>query len=767
MSNNQNWSGTRSIMHYIIENPSYNTNESISQWIGNIGSSKDTMLLLVGNKSTSEDLVVKKTINALFDTGIVLTITDEILSTQSLEEIVSGKLFLHIGHIPESIENQQKLKELITSVVISKSVQSNGYKIPTQAKIIVTIDEADIFFKDFLEISTVLFIDSKENILSKFQINSTTPLYQAIESSLDFYSNEIKAIPKPHLDIRTDENKRYLESLIEIGSETSATESGLPILDPYSESYKNIISNYERFKHTYIIANQGFGKSQLIISLIMRDYFLNDCSVVLLDPHGDLADDLLRIIPDKERLVYIDLYFDSSSMPTINLFDSIDNNDEDTIYQVTQLIMSVFKNISSEDKLNGLMENVAENCISVMLREGGGSFWELYQFLGGTGSKDWVKLGKNSPNELEAYFFNYEFENESQTRAAVKRRLSKLIRDPKFSAFMNRDSTFSLEQLVNTEGKIIIFNIASRRMPNSYQYYMKFLVGYLQLIALKRVSIPNKDDRKFTQVYLDEFHLFLDKSKNLEEILTGARKYRMFLTFAHQTLAQIENSNLKEILTTIPTRYFIGNIANKSVEMLNKAINTKLENTENSLPGEFYFKEDSKDPFKIQNTNRFLNGEEDIGDDRLKENTQYQLKNYYKDINPKKSLQPTEDEIIAMIEEFKEDFKLVLSSQKNIESSCLINIGNNSEKLKEIKSDISYFDTNKNALRPRIRQQEISTIFQLAFGLNDTISNRKFISQLKSENVDDMFNQADSGTRSAEFTNNGKTQTEQYYYLEW
>ena len=53
----------------------------------------------------------------------------------------------------------------------------------------------------------------------------------------------------------------------------------------------------------------------------------------------------------------------------------------------------------------------------------------------------------------------------------------------------------------------------------------------------------------------------------------------------------------------------------------------------------------------------------------------------------------------------------------------------------------------------------------IAFELNELISNRKFISQLKHENVDDMFNQTDSGTRSAEFTDDGKSTTEQYYYF--
>lgn len=103
---------TCSLMHFLVENSSNNTQESISQWIGNIGLNIDTMLLLVGNQSVSEDLVVNKVIQSLFDTNLVVTITDEILS-QNFEEIANRKLFIHINHVPNGEENQQKLKEFI------------------------------------------------------------------------------------------------------------------------------------------------------------------------------------------------------------------------------------------------------------------------------------------------------------------------------------------------------------------------------------------------------------------------------------------------------------------------------------------------------------------------------------------------------------------------------------------------------------------------------------------------------------------------------
>lgn len=727
----------------------------------------ENIIVMVGNKNVSEDILCKRIIKPMISSENYITITNDILKEKSITEILKGKIFIHVTHIPETQELREKLKELFIQVSIHKSFQVENKKINTFAQVIVTLDKEDYFIKDFAHLSSIFYVNPLKDILSEMNEINDVSLIGNIDASLIKFAEELCAMENqlnynynnyPSYNVLSG-NEKFLAELEEVSEVTNIIHgTRLPILDPYSDNYENIIANYNRFKHTYIIANQGFGKSQLIITQICRDIFLNDCSVVLLDPHGDLAEDLFKIIKDKERLVYIDPYLDNSKTPTINLFDMVENT-EDSIHKVSQVILSVLKTINSDEKFSSAMEDVAENCIKVLLRESGGSFLEFYKFLNSGGSKDWLKLGKNSPIEIEAEFFNNEFESSKPTIDALKRRLKKLLNDPKFSGFMNGKSTFNLEELVNTKGKIIIINIASGKMPNTYQYYMKFLVGYLQLIALKRVSLPI-EQRTYTQLYLDEFHLFLDKSRIFEEMLTGARKYRMFVNFAHQSIAQIRDSNLKEILTTIPTRYFIGNIANKTIDILTNALNAELDNPENLIAGQFYFQEDNKEPFKIQNTDRFLDGKENMTISQQEEHKQHQLVHYYRPIKSKIASQPTDEELKVMIQQFKNDF----ISKNLTETSCLYKLEISApERFKEIKHDFEFKTPKDNEYKPRVRQQEISTIFKLAFELDYTFDNAKIIQMLKGEN--DMFNQYRSGTRTNEFTLDGKSKTEQYYYF--
>jgi hypothetical protein len=63
-----------------------------------------------------------------------------------------------------------------------------------------------------------------------------------------------------------------------------------------------------------------------------------------------------------------------------------------------------------------------------------------------------------------------------------------------------------------------------------------------------------------------------------------------------------------------------------------------------------------------------------------------------------------------------------------------------------------------------VKQKEISSVFKLAFELDYTLDNSKFIQMLKGES--DMFNQTSSGTRSLKFTHDGVSKSGQYYYFE-
>jgi len=140
--------------------------------------------------------------------------------------------------------------------------------------------------------------------------------------------------------------------------------------------------------------------------------------------------------------------------------------------------------------------------------------------------------------------------------------------------------SFILEKAMNTQGKIIIFNIPKGKMPNTYKYYIRFIVEYIQILALKRADIAEAD-RVHIHLYINEAHNFITSTSTMSEILTESRKYRLYITFAHQAITQIRYTNLRDIVTTMTNLKIIGKNSNKTLEVMNRTLNTKLEDHSN------------------------------------------------------------------------------------------------------------------------------------------------------------------------------------------
>jgi len=749
---------TKKVMSSITERNS----DCISLWIKDIGTENDTILLLVGNKTLSEDLVVDNVIKRLFNTGIVNTLTDEMLQKSNFEEIVRGLLFLHIRHIPKDEKDRERLKELFISIVIHKSIFSNGYTIPIQTKVIVTIDEVDSFFKDMMEITKTLFINTKKNVLQQLDVDNLTPLYKGIEKSLDYYSYEVASIRDNQLDLYKNDNQRYLESLSEIEIDTNFTsESQIPILDPFNDSFDTLVHGHNRI-HTLTVAETGSGKTETNKTMIYSDIRRGDGVVLVIDPHGDFSYDLLKLPIEKERIVFIDPALKDGMTPTYNIFENDKKLSEQEIKLQANIIIPVVKAINDEEKFSSAMEEMLYHCTCVLLRKGDSSFKELLQFMNDKKNKKLIELGLESPNDLDNEYFEDDFSAAKQTRDALRRRLKKLLSDHYFSNLVNGKSTFNFEKLMNTKGKVIILNVNKYNLPEHYGYFTRFILELIQKFAFNRAKIP-KADRQPTYCYIDECQNFL--TPKIEELITEARKFKIHLNFSFPSIMQVKLP-MRNIIASNTNIKLLGKDSNGVADVLKKVLNNEVVNEIPNLSvGQFYLKANNEDGLFIQNSDQLLDGKVDISPLELKELKEY-LARDYRPIEDVVVTQPTEDEMSQMIQQFKNDVKLVLSSHKSLESSCLNNVGNTApERLTEIKSDIEYID--KGIVRPRIRQQELSTVFQLAYELLDCMSNRKFITQLKSEDKDDMFNQTDSGTRSGEFTDNGKTKTEEYYYLEW
>lgn len=760
-------------------------------------------LVLIGNRDVSEEIFYNKIIQHIFGFDYCISITDEMLENLSVGQIVQNKLFLHINHIPESEKLQKKLKDLLEGIIVYNNISENNIEIPFLCQIIFTLDAPHPFLYDFLSHSKVIFIDSIDNINLKLNQPDRISLLNNISNNLtgfsqqlasidvskikqyDTYSQYLDLTPKEAIDLRDlhHSDKSCLNDTVTFNTQDFESDneyfknwlkdpalmahalnfnSNKPVLDPFHDSFEKILPTEERYKHTYITGKTGSGKSELIKSLIYRDIERNDSSIILLDIHGDLANQVTKLVKDTERLVLIDPTLESDMTPTINLFRTKDKSEEN-VEQVSQMITAIINEINVGEAPSGTMIDMLENCIPLLVRSNHKDFYDLKRLIRDVpkvaGTKDEkvriqqirdeikYQIDLFPKNKFEEEYFEDDFmEVSNSTRQAIRRRLNKILKDSKFSNLTNGESTIDLAKEMNTKGRIIIFHIPKSKMLNTYKYYVKFIIGLIQIIALKRADIKDENKRPHTHLYIDEFHNFI--TPTIEEILTESRKYKLFLTFAHQSISQIKDANLRDIILDNTNVKIVGKNSNKTLDLMNKTLNTKLEDVENLTAGEFNLQSGTNKVMRIRNSNKLLEGIANISDEEWQESKKYQIETYYRSTLKVEVVDAKGEELNEMIDEFIRAVK----SKDLSESSCFRKIKDlDPRRYEEIEDDFK---------KDRIRQQEISTVFQLAFEQQKLIENGEFTKMLRDKN--EIFNEAKMQSQDKKYR--GKKQ-EKYYLI--
>ncbi|MCT7514782.1 type IV secretory system conjugative DNA transfer family protein [Aliarcobacter cryaerophilus] len=682
-------------------------------------------IVLIGNKEVSEDILVNKIVKPIFSSKFYIKITDEILQTVTIEDILKYKLIYHIDSIPTDLHLKEKLRDILIAILVNKSIETKNNIIPIHGQVIFTLDKENIFLKDYLSLSDVFYVDSLENIIKHINVNDKISFYKNLYDGLELFSKELSAIG--NLDCKTfNQNDEFIK-LLDSMDENIENLIKDNILDPFSDNFANLIPVAERYKHTYITGMTGSGKSELLKVLIMGDILRENGSIILLEPHGDLAQSVTKLVKDKSRLVYINPFLDDEKTPTINLFH-LPNKSEQNIAKITQVILSVLKSVNSDESFTGAMEDVLEMCIKVLVRRGNGSFKELYRFFNDNRNKDLVELGLYSSNQLEVEFFEDDFLNSKPTKDAVRRRLKKLLNDPVFSNLMNGENTIDLESLMNEKGKVIIFNIPKGKMPNTYKYYIRFIVEYIQVLALKRADVE-EEDRTDTHLYIDEAHNFISSTATISEILTESRKYKLFVTFAHQAITQIKDNNLRDIMTTMTNVKIIGKNSNKTLEVMNKTLNTKLEDVEKLKSGEFYISAGNNDIIKVNVTDKLLDGKENISFFEEEEQNIYQLVKYYRDIE-------VIDDSVAPSEQLKQKLDDFINAIKSLDIEYFNKIQSSPKIYEELIYNLN--DETDNA-SGYISKQDLYIYFNLIHPETSFEDNKSLLKVLKTR--DDFFKQ--------------------------
>lgn len=295
-----------------------------------------------------------------------------------------------------------------------------------------------------------------------------------------------------------------------------------------------ILTPEQRVRHVHVIGASGTGKSTLLFNLIRQDIENGD-GVALLDPHGDMVDAVLGIIPTHrvEDVVLVDPSDESGSIP----FNMLSGHSDQEKALLASDLVSVFQRLSTS--WGDQMASVLNNAIMAMLEsEQGGTLADLRRFLVEPDFRREFLKSVHDPEVLYYWTKGFVQLTGNKSIGPVLTRLERFLgRKPIRYMVSQPANRLDFASMLDT-GKIFLAKLSEGVFGKENSYLLGSLfVSKFREAAMARQTQAAGSRRDFW-LYIDEFHNFITPS--MEEILSGARKYRVGLVLAHQDLRQLQ-----------------------------------------------------------------------------------------------------------------------------------------------------------------------------------------------------------------------------------
>lgn len=310
------------------------------------------------------------------------------------------------------------------------------------------------------------------------------------------------------------------------------------------------IKDKNRQGHMYIVGKTGTGKSTLIQNMVISDIRRRN-GLCLIDPHGDLAEDVLDFVP-KERVEDV-IYFNPQDIEYPIAFNPLEKVLPDKHHLVAQGVISCFKKIWP-DFWGPRLEHILRFSLLTLLEYPKSSLLDIPKLL--TDKEFRKKILENTAREELKDFWLSQFEKLSswQKQEVISPILNKighfLASVPLRNIVGQRENSFDLRKVMD-EGKVLICNLSKGKVGEDASSLLgAMMVTKLQLAALSRADLPEEKRRPF-YLYVDEIHSFLTLS--FADILSEARKYGLNLILAHQYIDQLDEKIKEAIFGNVGT----------------------------------------------------------------------------------------------------------------------------------------------------------------------------------------------------------------------
>ncbi|MBK8808619.1 MAG: type IV secretion system DNA-binding domain-containing protein [Bacteroidales bacterium] len=323
------------------------------------------------------------------------------------------------------------------------------------------------------------------------------------------------------------------------------------------------ISEEALARHLYIMGQTGTGKSTLLKTMI-ADCLHKNQGFALIDPHGDLFDEVQKLIPKAKRNKLVVLNTTDPENSAKHNPIGYDENFPQSKSLVINELIRIFKTLYDMHNQGGSMfEQYFKNGLMLIMDE---SVEEKY--------------GKQTLLNFVDIFFNNEFRNKLLTfcknnrvveffEHAVKTsgeqafenfgpyitsKLTRFTDDYYLTPIItSKKGNINFRKLID-DGNILLVKMDKGLIgADNVSLLGQMLVSSIVLASMSRANME-KHERKPFYLFIDEFQNFI--KGDVGSALSEVRKYGLSLTLANQTLGQLEPSMVEALMGNVGSMIF-------------------------------------------------------------------------------------------------------------------------------------------------------------------------------------------------------------------
>ncbi|MEA3463596.1 MAG: type IV secretion system DNA-binding domain-containing protein [Patescibacteria group bacterium] len=337
------------------------------------------------------------------------------------------------------------------------------------------------------------------------------------------------------------------------------------------------IKKVDRRRHTYIIGKSGVGKSVMLAGMAIQD-IVNGEGVCVIDPHGDLINDVIARIP-AERAEDVILFApaDTERPLALNLLEYDSKYTEQKSFVINEMIRIFDKLYDLKATGGPIFEQYMRNAMLLIMDdpESGSTLMEIPKVLADADFRN-MKLSKcKDPTVVD--FWKKEAEKAGGDAALanvvpyVTSKLTSFISNDTMRPIIGQQkSSFNLREIMDKK-KILLVDLSKGLVGEMNAHLLgMIIVGKILIAALSRTDMP-REQRKDFYLYIDEFQNFTTDS--ICSILSEARKYNLNLIIAHQYLGQLvkaQDTSIKDAVFGNVGTWILFKVGSEDAQVMEK-----------------------------------------------------------------------------------------------------------------------------------------------------------------------------------------------------